>query len=99
MNIRGAPLSSAMALVLRKDFTALKDTVLQVGNAASALQRELPGLDATLKRMEMARMMSQPDAQQLLLAMDRLTKLMAMISSLLKQSSETQRSIIQNLKA
>jgi len=88
-------LAAPKAAIVRKDFAALRSQFTQIGAALADAERELPALDQTLKGTAD---LNQQNALRLQMSLDRLSKMMATISNLLKKAADTQNAIVQNLK-
>ena len=88
-------LAAPKAAIIRKDVAALRNHFTQIGVAMADAERELPALEQALKGTAG---LDQQNSLRLQMSMDRLSKLMTTISNLMKKASDTQNTMVQNLK-
>lgn len=88
-------LAAPQAAIMRKDVAALRNHFTQIGTAMADAEREIPALDQILKGTAG---LDQQNSLRLQMAMDRLSKLMSVLSNLMKKASDTHNAMVQNLK-
>ena len=90
---------ASKAVVIRKDLSRLKIQVVQLRDSIDVTKKEMDILIESMKNdLDSMSEMGETESLRLQMAMDRLSKMMSTLSNILKKVSDTQQSIIQNLK-
>lgn len=87
------------ATVIRKDIVKLKTQLVQLSDSIRIAKSEIDVLVDKMKNdLDSMSEMGETESLRLQMAMDRLSKMMSTLSNILKKMSDTQSSIVQNLK-